>query len=1601
MLRKYASLQVLDAWKVPAGDSRRALRKAAHRVQFDYQPRPGYLYARARMISSRCNDNWDSFSAEELEKSYKTFLGKPVFVNHHNASHRRARGVIVAVALHRDRNPDGTPDTWVEGLHEIDAVRFPKLARAILTGRVNRTSMGVDVDYSICSACNNKATSPAEYCTHMPAKKGRKIRQRSAEGKLVESTIHEKCYGLHFFENSFLVEDPADPSAVVLGNIDDRGLYMSPRAASTDRGDNAIAHSVLAGNIHQGELIAPRVTAPNRNLGQQFVLDDLDVSLGQLGGRVAAAGQAPAFGHHVGRVNRIRAQEPVHRVHAEDEVARMTYYESRRDRPAQQAEPPAVSPDGRPLRIGKGKTRVSLGESAARPGVARSRAAAEVNMGEVSFDFSRSPDKLPRRSRPANHERYLTGNVDDRGLHMAASKKAVSAYWPEGAQCPSCGGKGLKKPRFLDPAQVKEFADAEPGHVAECISCKKQFDASRSAQAQPSPQGRRPGQTRSFPDPEMPSGARLSLLRRGRREAAWTGESHLGPGAVTRHLKQEHGLDEEQLRHHLSRATQRAHHWDIGDIPNFFVGVHSDMHGGDLLHGQVNEGAVPHRHLHDDPLHLPKPDSPAIHPIRDFERDIEYKERPGMGHLHPGRTDEHPNRQAWDEEEDPGKWSNLGACPHVYSQEEQDSAFHNSQGEPHPDRDKGETYLDVHDAYAKWRSHAEEKGVFCPGCGAYKWMHATLHPSESGQLKPEFREKRIEEFRNFDTAPYHPLKQSQNALHSQGGGRIWTPDDAMLHSLSRRKEALLYARPEDHPFFQANPVSSQNIVDAYHDSMDQERQDGNNWYSDAHHVAKAIAGGDAARGAGLLAAYSPRVSWPLNLHYASRAHRENRALGPGDGTIMGSHQRAAQQILDGHHHSEVFKGSKILAFAHLIEHGGDSLDDIADGAHRVVVDRHALSAAMGRRASDNDLQSAPLGKPRYYEHVADQYRQAAADLSAILGQDIAPHQVQATVWLRQQRRNRMEDSAVRNQLGKGRLTRERNAWTQWGESVKQHHPDLPGENMHVHASRKTAYGETAVPPQIDTLRTEACPVCGESNVYKAQRCPVCGYVAPPDIFRDPDVTKAQQLRDEAEEVPSGLPQGPADEQEMAQGSFPDADAQLYHPDQIAPNGTPGTMNAQGPDGLPQDPAEQALQGEEEEQQGEQEMEQGEEEQDEAQQAEVMLACPACGAQFSPGEAQEGQPCPACGQAPLQAAGPEGPEGDEDAEPGGEDEAQPEGEAEPEPDDGSEDEDDEDDEEKDGPPWARKGQMATGKARGLMGKENATTAALRAQQGVIEQLRAQNAVLSSQLGFIASLAGIPQQEMDRVRHEAMRRQGDMYNPAQPVPDPPAAPAPETTEQALQPDAQADASRPGTEPGSTTHVPAAQTTTAIQPGVTLQTPAANMLVDVTAPIQGTGGDNNPMPGTEQRRIETDVRIDPDPLKARGPGIGGQGNDGTSFPWVISARQDGGTPQEEDTRARVLASLRLARLRITSGLARGDELDVAGEIERDASLSGRDISREIDVLSRTAQLRPAPRPQRRTAARSAPSLASAPAPAMTYSAPAASLGDWVDDGVDLFLG
>lgn len=231
MIRKFAvSTSLLD----PVVEVRELthLEKAAHRHTFQYEPRVGFLYVRSRAISSRTNDNFDTFPAEELKKSWATFVGKPVFVNHHNDDHTRMRGVIIDAALHEDTAPDGGEDTWVEVLMEVDAVRFPLLAEAVINRDVERTSMGCDVIESECSVCANVARTPNQYCAHVKRMKGQRVRRKNEKtGEMEDVLVHEICRGLSFFENSLLVEDPADPTAFTYG-VDTRGLTMNAKSVS-------------------------------------------------------------------------------------------------------------------------------------------------------------------------------------------------------------------------------------------------------------------------------------------------------------------------------------------------------------------------------------------------------------------------------------------------------------------------------------------------------------------------------------------------------------------------------------------------------------------------------------------------------------------------------------------------------------------------------------------------------------------------------------------------------------------------------------------------------------------------------------------------------------------------------------------------------------------------------------------------------------------------------------------------------------------------------------------------------------------------------------------------------------------------------------------------------------------------------------------------------------------------------------------------------------------------------------------------------------------------------------------------------------------------
>lgn len=162
----------------------------------------------------------DSSLKTKGDFGFKTFIGRPIFIDHNNSDPQRARGVIVDAMLHVEpptktssdsywaSAPDNhKPETWIELLLEVDGKAFPKLANALIEGKVNAVSMGCNVEYTVCSVCNHEADSMDDYCDHIK-KKGTTFKTGN-----VSKLAYEDCYNINFFEIS-AVFDPADVTAL-------------------------------------------------------------------------------------------------------------------------------------------------------------------------------------------------------------------------------------------------------------------------------------------------------------------------------------------------------------------------------------------------------------------------------------------------------------------------------------------------------------------------------------------------------------------------------------------------------------------------------------------------------------------------------------------------------------------------------------------------------------------------------------------------------------------------------------------------------------------------------------------------------------------------------------------------------------------------------------------------------------------------------------------------------------------------------------------------------------------------------------------------------------------------------------------------------------------------------------------------------------------------------------------------------------------------------------------------------------------------------------------------------------------------------------------
>lgn len=164
------------------------------------------------IITSIPNTNGDSASFRELTRfhpdygmlAYRTWVGKPTFVEHDNRDITKAKGVILDTYLRP--LPRYPKLAKLVKLLAFDRTKDPILVNRILKNEVSTYSMGMYYSSYTCSICGTRAGKGiGRPCTHT---KPMRPTYQQADGRLA----YRMCENLIGFETS-VVADPAYISA--------------------------------------------------------------------------------------------------------------------------------------------------------------------------------------------------------------------------------------------------------------------------------------------------------------------------------------------------------------------------------------------------------------------------------------------------------------------------------------------------------------------------------------------------------------------------------------------------------------------------------------------------------------------------------------------------------------------------------------------------------------------------------------------------------------------------------------------------------------------------------------------------------------------------------------------------------------------------------------------------------------------------------------------------------------------------------------------------------------------------------------------------------------------------------------------------------------------------------------------------------------------------------------------------------------------------------------------------------------------------------------------------------------------------------------------
>ena len=165
-----------------------------------------YTYFWTRAVSAdRENLNADIFPLDELKKSYKTFVGRCLFMDHNANSIANAVGKVFDAKLLEDPDAEDELDRYYVGcLCGVDKTTHPDIAAKVAHGVIDSVSMGASVAQAECSICGKVCSTPEDFCVHL-----------QHQGQIDPETGKKCCSinrGVSFTELS-LVSVPADPYA--------------------------------------------------------------------------------------------------------------------------------------------------------------------------------------------------------------------------------------------------------------------------------------------------------------------------------------------------------------------------------------------------------------------------------------------------------------------------------------------------------------------------------------------------------------------------------------------------------------------------------------------------------------------------------------------------------------------------------------------------------------------------------------------------------------------------------------------------------------------------------------------------------------------------------------------------------------------------------------------------------------------------------------------------------------------------------------------------------------------------------------------------------------------------------------------------------------------------------------------------------------------------------------------------------------------------------------------------------------------------------------------------------------------------------------------